>query len=638
MNNIIMFPAAGRTKFIGWAIRLALMGLLTVVLLSPIVEANDKEGRDDFTVITSRTVSITPEERSVSSDGGRLTFTLTESGVGTFIKTRFRSDIHDLDFIGDGSFEFDPAGGFGNTETTLTVDVSSGVTPGTYIFFVYSCNSKFDATPQRQCAKDSAKIKVLADPHDAIETKLDNINLGNLDRAVSSRATQISVDTIAGDVDVIDAKLDALGLTGAGFASALDALSLSDTGFASAIETKLLASDAASNRAQLGTAVSVSGNTAVLTTAVGTSYVFVHSAGVWTEQAKLARGGESVSVSGNTAVIGSPRAGGSGEGQAYVFVRSGRVWTQQATLTAADGFSQDRFGESVSVSGHTAVIGAFLEDGGGGTPSNSNQGAAYVFVRSGGVWTEEAKLTTSDAAASDFFGRSVSVSGDTAVIGADGDNVGFVEPGSAYVWVRNNGVWTEQAKLIASDGAHQDGFGISVSVNGDTAVIGAEDDDDAGSRSGSAYVFVRSGVDWTELVKLTASDADQGDRFGGSVSVSGNAAVVGAFTNGAGAAYLFVREVDNWAQLVKLTASDAGSGDQFGRSVSISGDTAVVGAKLHDGDPFIFDQGAAYVYEAPSPHELLQDTIDVIEAKLDGLDLGGLDLSNLDAVESQEVV
>ena len=156
-----------------------------------------------------------------------------------------------------------------------------------------------------------------------------------------------------------------------------------------------------------------------------------------------------------------------------MFVRSGGAWTQQAKLTASDAAADDRFGISVAVAGDTAVVGAFLDD----TLAGTDAGSAYVFVRSGGAWTQQAKLTASDAAADDPFGDSVAVAGDTAVVGALDDTLAGTDAGSAYVFVRSGGAWTQQAKLTASDAAADDQFGYSVAVAGDTAVVGAYFDD-----------------------------------------------------------------------------------------------------------------------------------------------------------------
>ena len=246
-------------------------------------------------------------------------------------------------------------------------------------------------------------------------------------------------------------------------------------------------------------------------------------------------------MSGDTAVVGAylDHHNGIESGSAYVFVRTGSTWTEQAKLTASDGAGGDDFGLSVSVDGDTAVVGAFLDD-----DSGNWSGSAYVFTRTGSTWTEQAKLTASDGASDDWFGYSVSVDGDTAVVGAVYDDHNGIDSGSACVFTRTGSTWTEQAKLTASDGAAGDVFGVSVSVSGDTAVVAAHNDDDSGSNSGSAYVFVRTGSTWTEQAKLTASDAAGQDQFGVSVSVDGDTAVVGAYSdddNGidSGSAYVF---------------------------------------------------------------------------------------------------
>ena len=182
-----------------------------------------------------------------------------------------------------------------------------------------------------------------------------------------------------------------------------------------------------------------------------------------------------------------------------VFVRSNGVWSQQQELSASDGLANDYFGYSVSVSGDTAVVGAYHKNG--------YLGAAYVFVRSEGVRSPQQELTAPDGAAGDYFGDSVSVSRDTAVIGAFGKNR---SQGAAYVFVRSGGVWGEQQELTAFDGLANDYFGYSVSVSGDTAVIGAY----WNVYRGAAYVFVRGSGLWNQQQKLTASDGAFLGNFG----------------------------------------------------------------------------------------------------------------------------
>jgi len=294
-------------------------------------------------------------------------------------------------------------------------------------------------------------------------------------------------------------------------------------------------------------------------------------------------------------------------------------------LLADDGAANDHFGQSVAVYGDTAVIGApgYVDVG------SSVYGAVYVFVRSGDTWTQQTKLTVTNGA-NDQFGYSVAVYGDTAVIGAYGDDDNGFNSGSAYVFVRSEdseGIinWEQQAMLMADDGDIDDDgyegdrFGYSVAVYGDTAVIGAYGDDaDNGDNSGSAYVFVRSGNTWAQQDKLTApaDDVDTaGDYFGYSVAVYGDTAVIGApgyvdvGSSAYGSAYVFVRSGNIWAQQDKLTADDGDTGDVFGNSVAVDGDTAVIGANNDDdnGD----NSGSAYVFKL-TPSDI--DTVNVVDA------------------------
>jgi len=277
--------------------------------------------------------------------------------------------------------------------------------------------------------------------------------------------------------------------------------------------------------------------------------------------------------------------------------------TEDAKLTASDAAQNDDLGASVAVSGITVVVGAFRDD--------DDSGSAYVFVRPVGGWTgaltENAKLTASDGVAGDRFGRRVAISGDTVVAGAPFDDENGNSSGSAYVFVRPVGGWTgaltEDAKLTASDGAEDDAF-ASVAISGDTVVAGAEGDDDSGSASGSAYVFVRPVGGWTgsltEDAKLGASDGAADQSFGSSVAISGDTVVAGALGDDgfSGSAYVFVRPVGGWAgsltENAKLTASDGAANEVFGTSTAISGNVVVAGAP--DADGF---SGSAYVFARP---------------------------------------
>ncbi len=345
----------------------------------------------------------------------------------------------------------------------------------------------------------------------------------------------------------------------------------------------------------------------------------------WSQQAKIVAsdaapndhfGWYALAVSGDTMVVGAiadDNAGGVDAGSAYVFVRSGTTWSQQAKLTASDAQPYDYFGRSVGVSGDTIVVGAAFDD----SPSVADTGSAYVFVRSGTTWSQQAKLTASDAAYQDHFGWSVAISGDTIVVGASND---YTTPGggnAAYVFVRPAGGWsnaTQTAKLTASDAEAGDYFGVSVAVYGDTIVVGAFMDDNSGVyNAGGAYVFVRPGGGWadaTQTAKLIPSDPDpvEAGWFGWSVGVSGDTIVVGAGADdiagstNVGSAYVFVRPAGGWSnatQTAKLTASDWAGMDDFGMSVGISGDTIVVGADADSTAAGVYS-GSAYVFVRPA--------------------------------------
>lgn len=376
-------------------------------------------------------------------------------------------------------------------------------------------------------------------------------------------------------------------------------------------QQKLVASDASAND-EFSRSVSTNGDTTVVGaerddsagTEAGSAYVYVRHNGDWTQQQKLTASdatpddnfGSSVSVSGDTAIVGAPF---DDFGSAYVFVRSGGVWTQQQKLTPSDTSSLAGFGMSVSVSGDTTVVGAPF--GYDDVDAQYDTGWAFVFVRSDGVWTEQQKLRQSDATGDDLFGWSVSVSGDTAFIGARNDDQPGGASGSAYVFFRAGGVRTQQQKLTGSDVTPEDNFAWSVSVSGDTAVVGALFGDDyIGERYniGSAYVFIRSGGMWTQQQKLTAAlDANTVAQFGISVSVVGDTVVVGA-QYGPGSAYVFVRSGGEWTQQQMLTAPDASAFFGFGSSVSVSGDIVVVGA--YGDESAGADSGSAYVFSCSS--------------------------------------
>nr|VFK22784.1 MAG: Disaggregatase related repeat-containing protein [Candidatus Kentron sp. LPFa]VFK35211.1 MAG: Disaggregatase related repeat-containing protein [Candidatus Kentron sp. LPFa] len=292
------------------------------------------------------------------------------------------------------------------------------------------------------------------------------------------------------------------------------------------------------------------------------------------------RFGYTVAIAGDYAVVGAygDDDKGTDSGSAYIFARSGNTWTQQAKLLASDGYTYDYFGHAVSISGDYAIVGAAFNEPRIFSGGFGESGLAYIFKRDGASWVEQKKLIVSDA--NDQFGYAVSIAGDYAIVGAryddNGSGSGLVyDAGSVYIFARNGETWSQQAKLLASDGAQSDYFGCSVSIAGDYAIVGAINDDDKGDDSGSAYIFKRNGTSWTQQAKLLASDGKADDWFGHSVSIAGDYAVVGAgwHDNGgiidAGSAYLFKRDGTSWVEQKKLLATTGGSeSDHFGSAVS----------------------------------------------------------------------
>lgn len=382
-------------------------------------------------------------------------------------------------------------------------------------------------------------------------------------------------------------------------------------------EQKVLSSDGASGD-RFGSAVSVSGDYAIIGADSdddsGSAYIFKHDGTSWQEQAKLTASdgdiddsfGNSASISGDYAVVGAYKEEDNGylSGSAYIFNRSGTTWTEQAKITASDGDLEDRFGISVAISGDYAIIGAYFDDDNG-----SDSGSAYIFHRTGTTWTEEAKITASDAAGGDQFGSSVTIWGDYVLVGAPKDDDHGSSSGSVYVFKRTGTTWTEQAKLTASDATVGDWFGRSVSLSGDDAVIGAAFKDDGVFAAGAAYIFQRNGTSWTEQAKMKGQNPLMEDYFGQSVSISGDCVVIGAYRRyfnlmGSGAAYVYLRSGSSWALQSNIIPSDAAAGDFFGSSVSTSGDVAIIGAHYNnDNGP---GSGSAYFYELKN--EPLYDT------------------------------
>ena len=344
---------------------------------------------------------------------------------------------------------------------------------------------------------------------------------------------------------------------------------------------------------QFGAALAFDGNTAVVgapkktvdgTTEQGAAFVFVRSGSSWIQQAMLAADdgaasdlfGAAVDIEGDTLVVGAPGHGGLGA--VCVFVRSGTTWTQQADIPGF-GFT---FGSAVAVSNGTLVVGAKTEPN--GPPNAWPTGAAYVFSYNGTTWTQQARLLASDGGANDLFGAAVDVRSDgiVVVVGAPGNQAGA---GAAYTFLSLGTPWTQDGKMVASDAAAGDAFGTSLAMDGSTIAAGAP----GHTGQGAVYVF----LGWQQLVELTGAQGAAGDMIGASVDLvdtgimddppSASTVVAGAPGHGEGCAFIFntgTYSMTGWNEQPIVTASDGVVGDAFGSSVAIAGPTLLVGTPM----------------------------------------------------------
>lgn len=361
-----------------------------------------------------------------------------------------------------------------------------------------------------------------------------------------------------------------------------------------ASEIKITASDGADS-CYFGATNSISGNYAIIgaygdNNDTGAAYIYFFNGSSWIQQAKLTADdgaendnfGNSVSLDGDYAIIGAFKAVVSGDtsGAAYIFKRSGTVWSQQSKIVAVGIGNNKRFGWSVSLSGEYAVIGA------------SFSGAAYFFRRSGSSWNQDDVLYKYY----NEFGYSVSIDGDYAVVGSNGEG--------ACTYLREGLSWSEQAELTPEGSSSN--FGISTAISGDYAVVGDNMDSHSSTTwAGSVHVFKRSGTSWDDKTKIIASDPQTQDLFGSSVSIYNNYLIVGAIGEGGsyrGAAYSFLRNGSTWTETSKLLASDQAVSDNYGVSVSINSDFAIIGAYQDDDNGT--NSGSSYIYETGSDMSL----------------------------------
>ncbi len=382
-------------------------------------------------------------------------------------------------------------------------------------------------------------------------------------------------------------------------------------------ERALLTASDATNFSYLGRSVSIDGDVAVVGTPLamdgdgfrdGAAYVYRFDGTQWVEEQRLVNPspetgdqfGTAVSVSGDVIVVGVPESSlvGNEAGAVVVFRHDGEAWAYEQTLVAVETTVADRFGGAVSVSGDTLFVGAT-----GDNSAGHASGSVFVFRdQGGGVWSEEARIEASDTAPLLRFGFAVALEGDVGVVSAPGHGS---LAGSVYVFRGANGIWTEEQRLAAPDAAQQDEFGSSIALAGTILVVGASGDDDLGSESGSAHVFRRTGASWTHEAKLLDPAGEERDYFGISAAASADRVVVGSWFGEAqgvssGSAIAFRHDGATWSIEQSLFAFDTGPGDRFGQSLALDGDRLVVGATGRDSVGLI-DDGSAYVFDLLRP-------------------------------------
>ena len=295
------------------------------------------------------------------------------------------------------------------------------------------------------------------------------------------------------------------------------------------------------------------------------------------------RFGYSVDIDGDTVVVGAFQHDHQGEdsGAAYVFVRDGDTWIEQAELLPSDGVTGDQAGlNQIAVEGDTILLGALLHDDG-----VEDAGTVYVFERNGGTWVETGRLHANDRQPGDQFGITVDLDGNTAIVGANGDLHPDGTQGSVYVFVRNGNNWTQQAKLVGSEiDVPFPGFAAwGISIDGDTIAVGAPTTKEQGIESGVTYVYVRDGSTWTQQTRLLPPDGKTRDQFGGSTPLDHDTLAVSASRGHdsrtePGSVYIYTRSGGIWTQQTKLFASDGFVGDVFGQTIAIEGNKLIIGS------------------------------------------------------------
>lgn len=367
---------------------------------------------------------------------------------------------------------------------------------------------------------------------------------------------------------------------------------------------------------QFGYSVAIDGETALVgalkadtknSKDSGAAYVYSLSSSGWQQQAKLVAEpayaddtiGGNVALKNNTALLGASRRDDKGKdaGAAFAFEKKGDLWLQTQVLTALDAKAGDAFGQSIALTEQFLVIGAPHSDS-----PHKDSGAAYVYIRDKNTWQFQTKLTAIDGAAGDLFGISVAIDGRTILVGADLNDERAEKAGAVYAYVFDGEQWRHQAKLMASDGANTDIFGVRVALFADTALISARRDDIAGvgTDAGSAYIFERRKGKWTQTKKLVAPDGNADDRFARGVALNQETALISAMHhdangNNAGALYVFKKQQGQWRYSSKILASDGVSEDRFGWNVALTEKAAIIAAPHRDDNGSA--SGAAYVLD-----------------------------------------
>ncbi|MEK6674214.1 MAG: FG-GAP repeat protein [Planctomycetota bacterium] len=336
----------------------------------------------------------------------------------------------------------------------------------------------------------------------------------------------------------------------------------------------------------------------------GAVYVFERVGIDWVKRTKITATdgaefdlfGSSVGISSEWLVVGAPAEDTMAEsaGAVYVFRRSGNSWTQFSKLNPINGLEDDEFGLSVSLSGDYFIAGARTDAAG------NSSGSAYVYRWNGISWRLEREITPVDASEGDQFGFSVALSGDLAVIGARFDDEGGTDSGSTYLFRRSGTNWLQETKLLAMDNAIGDEFGVSVGTDGLRVIVGSRMANQGTEVSaGAAYIFHKVGANWVQQDRVTAPDAADNDQFGISVAIDGDEAIIGSWQDddagfSTGAMYPFVRSGNDWTLMTKVIASVPAAQDEFGFAVAIDGDYAVVGSPGDDGTGL--RTGSAYLF------------------------------------------